>query len=84
LTVIEGWEELKKQDGCYEMLWMALEVSYPGGRWEELQSEAVMNTEYDQEYMDSLEYFLGSYHSSIYFERDYTTGFANLFVEIDA
>jgi hypothetical protein len=36
LTVIEGWEEIKKQDNCYEILQMALEFEHPSGRWEEL------------------------------------------------
>jgi hypothetical protein len=81
LTVIDGWNDVKSQEGCYEMLWMALEFEHPGGRWEELQWVMVSSEVPDDGETFSL---LESDESMIYFERDFATGFSMLYVEVSA
>jgi hypothetical protein len=64
------------------MLWVALEFRHPSGRWEEIQWEDIDRTiaPENPEYKN----LLGSTNSRIYFIRDYTTGFSEVQVEIDA
>jgi hypothetical protein len=65
LTQIQGWDAVRAQPGCYEMLWVALEFRHPSGRWEEIQWEDVDRTSApeNQEYSN----ILGSTNSRIYF-----------------
>jgi hypothetical protein len=39
MTIINGWEAVRNQTNCYEMLWIALEFEQFEGHWVELQSE---------------------------------------------
>jgi hypothetical protein len=84
MTIINGWEAVRNQTNCYEMLWIALEFEQFEGHWVELQSEQVSNREpVDEEWLSYLR--LGDLKNSrIYFKRDYETDFSTLYVEIEA